>query len=347
MRETDIPGVVAATACNDQHLFNLPTPEVCMSDSEWSALEGPSPPFFTDYGHIDSKRQPDGSLHSPHSIDDDTLGEWADDARCPRSSLSTPRSDPNSFRTASVMQRTPSIECHRQSNHQRHSPSRAVFQPHQPAHSCYDLASKALETLRLENRYGCPKRRNVDSPLPPLNLDNILEVNKSALAMLQQTLNCRCSERHTPLAFLYTSIISKVIFWYEVAGRIIRSVTAPAEGAGRFPSSSRSPPANDFCPRSLDSLPISIGGFDIDAEDRATLSRLLLLSEMRKTAGIVERLRSRWRESSEGGLYDMLGNWLAAESTRTIREVKSIGDTSDRSMGAMADRRSWQHYLRA
>jgi hypothetical protein len=222
----------------------------------------------------------------------------------------------------------------------------------------------------LETRYGCTKKRTHDgpgaSPLPILNLDHILEANKSALATLQQTLDCKCAERHAPLVFLYASILSKVIFWYQVAGRIIRSAAAPTNGPGRFASTTNSalpehclhgrgsPTADSFSARSLESLPVSIGGFDIDPEDRATLSRHLLLSELRKAAGLVERLQARRGDSEhdsmsgfsrDGGggntrdLYGMLSSWLKGELTRTIREVQSISDASDRSAADQADRR--------
>jgi hypothetical protein len=68
----------------------------------------------------------------------------------------------------------------------------------------------------LETRYDCSRKRALDGPspfpLPILNLDHILAANKSALGTLQQTMDCKCLERHAPLAFLHASIFSKVIF---------------------------------------------------------------------------------------------------------------------------------------
>lgn len=98
------------------------------------------------------------------------------------------------------------------SSHQTHQQHQ-----HQQSHSCYTLASVALETLQLEARYGCAKHALEDPDsvtLPLLNIDHILEANKSALSMLYQTVDCKCTERLAPLTFLHASIISKVVFWY-------------------------------------------------------------------------------------------------------------------------------------
>ena len=59
----------------------------------------------------------------------------------------------------------------------------------------------------METRYDCSKKRALDGPNPSplliLNLDRILEAKKLVLGTLQQTMDCKCLERHAPLAFLH------------------------------------------------------------------------------------------------------------------------------------------------
>ena len=93
--------------------------------------------------------------------------------------------------------------------------------------------------------------------------------------------------------------------------------------------------------RTLESLPVSIGHFDVDAEDRATLSQHLLLSELRKAAALADRIQLRrgdseyetfsTREGNSGrDPSGILDNWIHAKLARTIREVKSILVAADR-----------------
>jgi hypothetical protein len=64
----------------------------------------------------------------------------------------------------------------------------------------------------------------------------------------------------------------------------------------------------------------------VDAEDRAMLSRHLVLSELRKAARLVESLQAR---RSQSDLFVMLANRLKAELARTIHEAKSVSADAD------------------
>ena len=354
-----------AIRSSEQDQYTLSTPESPIPDDEWSSFVDPAP-FFPNYGQAGGRKQSYTSLESAYSLYE-TVTESTEHTRFLGDVLSGPSSGPSpsqgsSLSSASRGWRPPSID-HNQSPQHLRSPGNPISQQstqHQQSqpHSCYNLASSALESLRLETRYVCSRKRALDgpspSPLPILNLDHILEANKSALATLQQTMDCKCLERHAPLAFLHASIFSKVIFWYQVAGRIIRSAATPVKSQSRFVTSPNSalpddcahgrsrgtPTSSGFSPRTLESLSVSIGHFDVDAEDRATLSQHLLLSELRKAAALAERIQMR-RGDSEYETFStsdgdssrdpsgILGNWIQAELARTIREVKTIPIAAD------------------
>jgi hypothetical protein len=94
-----------------------------------------------------------------------------------------------------------------------------------------------------------------------------------------------------------------------VAGRI--TAATPVKSPSRLASSSQSalpdecargrgrgtPASSSFIPRTLESLSVSIGHYDVDAENRATLSQQLLLSDLRKAAALAERIQLRRGDS--------------------------------------------------
>ena len=89
--------------------------------------------------------------------------------------LSGPSSGPSpsqgsSLSSASRGWQPPSID-HNQSPQRLRNPGNPISQqpPQQQQsqpHSCYNLASSALESLRLETRYDCSKKRALDGPQP-------------------------------------------------------------------------------------------------------------------------------------------------------------------------------------
>ncbi|KAI9657933.1 MAG: hypothetical protein M1821_002590 [Bathelium mastoideum] len=220
---------------------------------------------------------------------------------------------------------------------------------HQP-HPCYHLACSTLVALCLEDKFSCAKKRTFDASkrhdTPPLTWDQVLRANKTATTTLQQIIDCPCSTGNSHLIFLYSSVISRIIFWYQVANRIIRSVpsqlpntsSALTSSASTTRSTSLSSLQTHSTPGSAASLSIAIGAFDVDAEDSAALAQHLLLSELRKTARLVERLQTKHvvdmeheglmggldaSGQSSGSLHGVLGKLLKDELSKTIREVKS------------------------
>ena len=261
-------------------------------------------------------------------------------------------------------------------------------------HPCYALATSTLEGLHLENRFSCASKSKSKSTepeisTPVLTLDQILRTNKIAMSKVQQLLDCSCSAADPHLAFLYASIICKIISWYGDGNRIISN--AVAESASRGPSTARSrPPASrlsttafeksmadglsgddydnegDFAEASTnatnmmrlkqsissstaDFLPMTVGIFELDAEDRAALSRQLLLSELRKVGRVVEQVQKRRRDGGAGPrecttagangpawdsnnagngtgplgeLYGILSAWLHRELKRTVQSMQ-------------------------
>ena len=75
-------------------------------------------------------------------------------------------------------------------------------------------------------------------------------------------------------------------------------------------------------------MPITVGDFELDADDRKALSKFLLLSELRKAGLLIDHMANKFGRSGDnmsersGSIYVMLGAWLKAELARTIRDVE-------------------------
>ena len=145
--------------------------------------------------------------------------------------------------------------------------------------------------------------------------------------------------RHSPSSMPKSSQRSSGTSWRGA------SPASPVKSQSRFVSSPNSALPDEYAHsrgrRTLESLPVSIGHFDVDAEDRATLSQHLLLSELRKAAALADRIQLRrgdseyetfsTREGNSGrDPSGILDNWIHAKLARTIREVKSILVAADR-----------------
>ncbi|MCJ1370768.1 hypothetical protein MMC20_001981 [Loxospora ochrophaea] len=225
------------------------------------------------------------------------------------------------------------------------------------SHQCGQLAASVLSTLRLEDNFSCMNKHSYNKlnppDTPPLTWDQALHVNQTAMSTMQHLLRCPCVATDPHLAFLYSSIISKMLFWYQVANRIVRtsksSQALHSPPASSIPlsstvSSSGPTPASTSSQSYISSAlptsnPIGIGAFNINAEDGTALVQHLLLCELRKTSKLVEVLLAGQSDMEEEGLngvtnedrapkgvpFEMLGSWLKEELRKTVREVKDSG----------------------
>jgi len=201
---------------------------------------------------------------------------------------------------------------------------------HKP-NSCYTLASSTLDSLHA-------------SQPASLNLDYVLRRNKTALRIVVGLLKCPCS-RDPHLAMLYSSILCKILLWYQHATSVKNFLPTPTSPRCTMQSSTLEKSPQPYTPPSSGTGPtfhperrspfivaplhITAGEFDLDEDDQEALSRLLLLSELRKAGLIIDELSNKSRQVGDDfdektrDIYAMLGTWLKAELTRIIRDVQT------------------------
>ncbi|KAI1378965.1 hypothetical protein F4677DRAFT_410195 [Hypoxylon crocopeplum] len=184
-------------------------------------------------------------------------------------------------------------------------------------------------------------------------LDFILHLNREASGRLGRLLGCSCANQ-PHLAFLYASIISRVLFWYcQEAGCSKLSSQSPTPDTAlsppssifgsfcRSPSSrlsmntsasgSSMPPSTRATTPNLAPTQITMGSFNIDDQRVQTALRIqLILGEMKRISSLIEAISS-WSssvvdESMSGNvdtLYRSLGAWLEGEHSRIVVMMRS------------------------
>ncbi|KAI0110249.1 hypothetical protein F4814DRAFT_461373 [Daldinia grandis] len=191
-------------------------------------------------------------------------------------------------------------------------------------------------------------------------LDFILHLNREATERLGCLLNCSCSN-YSHLAFLYASIIGRILLWYSreagcsktsslspIPNTAMRHGMSPCSSAG---SMCRSPPswlsagtstantsvsgpstpsgrrntATDLAPTQM-----TMGCFNIDDQlVQAALRIQLLLGEMKRVGYLIDVFASRSSncidESTSGNiddLYKSLGSWLGKEHLKIVEAMR-------------------------
>ena len=180
-------------------------------------------------------------------------------------------------------------------------------------------------------------------------LDDVLKTNQQAITNVCQLLKCPCAN-DPHMAMLYGSIIVKVLFWHRVAARsaetesppptwdtsfpLPRIATSPSSVgvlAGNNPNSNSSRPNLASCNNhatasTIAPEPVRIGKYVPDKEAQEPMRRVLLLSNLKKAGRMIEtltRIAESCLDAGVGNLYSMLGTWLRAELSRTIKEVSN------------------------
>jgi hypothetical protein len=207
------------------------------------------------------------------------------------------------------------------------------------SHCCYTLAYSTLETLQ----FPTPEETESQSA-EQRSLDSILCITKTAVQNVTQLLSCRCaSDPH--LAMLYSSIVSRIITWYQIAAGLKPTTSnSPSTPALSMMSSSPSTASfSDFSsplstPSSTSSSfniklqPLKIGQFEFDEADQEAFRRTVVQRELKKCGGLVDAI-ANWRSgaSSEQAefLYDILGAWLKSELYKTVREISGGEDSME------------------
>jgi len=197
-------------------------------------------------------------------------------------------------------------------------------------HCCYTLAYSTLESLDMLGTDSYPI-------LTQESLTSGISTVRLAVDSVLQLVRCPCSS-HPHLAMLYSSITSKILAWYKMAGGI----------NGSFPLNSSVTSSSSLRIDSVYHSPFSSSGFssplvgagsngdmnytlqtyELDESERQRQRRQMILYELRGCKQLIEALVG-WRGDGSscdqtGFLYDMLGTWLKGELYKTVEEIKGV-----------------------
>lgn len=202
------------------------------------------------------------------------------------------------------------------------------------ARNSSDAVPASLQTL---DPFNCPsgqscyskvhatlEQTNIYQSAYSSSLDDILAHNRGAVLSVTQLLDCSCS-KEPQLAMLASAVMERTLKSYHDARRFVYSAS-PAEDTQLL-----SPPASEHSVFSLGSnegASVRANDFDLDDEDQETMRRLLLLSELRKVAKVIDRFSSKSLESAHdvgkaGDIYTMLGMWLRKELQEVMQHIKT------------------------
>jgi hypothetical protein len=233
--------------------------------------------------------------------------------------------DPYIFSTAPSLPQSPKITFN------GHSSMRRVSISMPKSHCCYTLAYSTLESLHIIGSDATSANASMECK----SLDNVLAITRLAVQSVTQLLGCPCSS-DPHLAMLYSSIVSKLLTWYQVAAGV--NVTATAAAPPSFSSGSTSPassvsfssplstPISDTDMAFNISLqPVQFSVYQFNEAEQQRLRRQVVLRELKNCGQLVDAL-ANWRGdgASEQGefLYDVLGAWLKSELYKTVQEVE-------------------------
>ncbi|MCJ1225199.1 hypothetical protein MMC12_001848 [Toensbergia leucococca] len=177
-------------------------------------------------------------------------------------------------------------------------------------HDCTSLASATLQSLYLDPSVcGTSVPRNYMHSTP--SIDKILINNKAAIKNTYTLLSCPCS-LNPHVALTLALICDKILVCYEA---IIGAAPATRPASG-------SP-----CPENPFATPITVGAFRMDAEDEKRMKIQLVVNELRKVKGLVEKYAERYcagksddKERNEG-IYSALEEFLRSKFRGTLKTM--------------------------
>jgi hypothetical protein len=157
-------------------------------------------------------------------------------------------------------------------------------------------------------------------------IDQVLATNNATLVIVHQMLDCPCS-LNIQLAFILTTIVSKIICWYSAAAKSSAEPDAAQDGAVSSPSSTisntknnanniastgksnsnsnsiaaavviaTSPPLTAASPEYVSMhAPVAVGKYNLEGNHKAKMRAQLVLSELHLVLRLVEKLVARFR----------------------------------------------------
>ncbi|KAA8644080.1 hypothetical protein EYZ11_005452 [Aspergillus tanneri] len=216
------------------------------------------------------------------------------------------------------------------------------------AHDCPREAYKIVESLSFLNvsqaHYGTSPgtapATTTQSVAHQVPLDLVLRLTREASERLVPLLTCPCA-RSPHLAFLYASIISRILAWYQQAAGSSQNVSPPISSTAaasslsiggsnqRTATSSSQSPALAVIPAMM-----AIGTFNVDDLHVQTAMKIQLVSaEMRRVGRLIDKFSSEHSrdpyltdETSIGdidSLYQTLSLWLKRDHSRIANMLRS------------------------
>lgn len=146
------------------------------------------------------------------------------------------------------------------------------------------------------------------SPASTRTIDQVLATNKEILVVVHQMLDCPCS-LNIQLAFMLTTIVSKIICWYSAAAQSPAereaAQDAPADSppsrcgtssTGNSNSMATSPPPTVASPEYVSvHTRVTVGKYNLEGNNKAKMRAQLVLSELHLVLRLVEKLVARFR----------------------------------------------------
>ncbi|KAH7139673.1 hypothetical protein B0J13DRAFT_527348 [Dactylonectria estremocensis] len=159
-------------------------------------------------------------------------------------------------------------------------------------------------------------------------LDHVLRLNSEASERLGPLLSCPCA-RSPHLAFLYASIISRVLLWYQQAAGYTHS-TPWTHPAPDYPSGSEHITGPYTTGMAVAPAKMAIGSFNVDDLRIQTALKIQLLSgEMGRASRLIDQFTSlscggldEARSDSVDRLYQSLHSWLRGEHSRIANTMR-------------------------
>ncbi|PVH76901.1 hypothetical protein DL98DRAFT_574072 [Cadophora sp. DSE1049] len=205
------------------------------------------------------------------------------------------------------------------------------------SHSCPRESYEIFRDLICPSPFLHAPESNSSTVSAPL--DEVLQFNKTAINRLMQVLKCPCA-KSGHRAMVHASIVSRILIWYQQAAgwagssawgsRPTQSTSSDSGSLTESASQSSNAPCDmDSIPLAkatgfaVGHVPLSLGVFRIEDENvQAAFRNQLVLSELKRAAGLIDLFLAQDSVESAGGLYFHLGTWLKAEHERTVETLR-------------------------
>lgn len=199
--------------------------------------------------------------------------------------------------------------------------------PHRPGHSrkesCHNLASATLQNLHLPQNFCQSNPTSAPGGLAPTSsIDQVLATNRRAIQTFHQLLQCPCSS-NSGMVLGLSLIILKILSCYSAIGRSTSTRTGTAGSVTSEYTSGTSTPWEDR--EMVMDIPISMGAYQIDAEDEMHLKLQLVINELRKVSKLIDSFQGRYCRGAPGGdgIYGALEKFLRAELKAASKELNN------------------------